>query len=298
MLSSIQTSPETHNGHGLVLFGLATVGAAFTADQFIGTHDNSRRGAKPEFHVIDRGAETTVAVLPGCQSDGTMLLQEMAPELQHNNIIITDYPKHGFNVEAVCEGLAKTLVEQRAHRPALLGISMGGMVMRHFLHYAQQTGLAEQTGGFSNIVLDSSPYDIHDVHPRYRLLLSAAKAGQHSWMADYLKHLTLAHKESAMKNAHISAIHGQGKFMYSRHPKGFPDIFDRFTYVEGPADHVINTNVAAGKYLGDVPQPKSHYFTDHDRAEHTHTADANHHAYLYKHLGLKVTDMVHYAQVA
>jgi len=288
MLSSIQKSPETHDGHGLALATLVTVGAALTLDQFIGTHDNSHREANPEFHFIDNNAEMTVAVLPGCQSDGRMLLKELQPQLHNANIIMTDYPKHGFNLEAVCEGLAKVIIEERAYRTAILGISMGGMVTRHFLHYAEQTGLAEQIGGFSNIVLDSSPYDARDIKFGYRFLLGAAKAGQSSWTADYLKQLSLARKDSSIKNAHISAIHGQGKFMHSRHPRGpLPDIFDRLTYIQGPDDHVINTQVAAGKYLADSPQPKSHYFIDNDRPDHSHTAEAPHYPYLLSHLGIR-----------
>lgn len=299
MPSSIQKSPEIHSGHGLAVATLATVGATMLVDQVLGAHGNTSRHSEPGFHTSDTAFEQTVAVVPGCQSDGELLYNELSPLFTNVNLIVTDYPKHGFDVKAICEGLAQTLIEKRAERPALLGISMGGMVLRHFLHYAEQTGAAKQLGGFGRVVLDSSPYDARDISLRHRFLLGTAWLTQFSYTADHLKQRSLAHADHNFKRAHISAIHGQGKFMHGRHPKGpLPDIMESVTYVQGPRDHVINTNIAARKYLADIPQGKGHYFTDEDRHEHQHTATPANFPFLIKHLGLNAVQSAEYELLA
>lgn len=301
MLSSTQTRPETQNGHGMAhATALALAfGTALTIDHLAGAHGNATRQANPEFYdqPCERAGQT-LGVLPGCQSDGRLIFEDLSPLVTNANLVVTDYPKHGFNLDAICEGLGRALLAQRAERPSLLCQSMGGIVMRHFLHYAHDTGLAEQLGGFSTVVLDSSPFDANDIHLKYRFLLGAAHAGHRSWTADVLKQKSVAKQEGGWKNARLSAIHGQGKFMHSRHPRGpLPNIMDRVVYVQGSSDHVINTEVAAGKYLSVTPEGKGHVFIDHERPEHSHTAGVLHMPYLLGHIGLNRNtaqfDLVH-----
>lgn len=294
MLSSTQTRPEIQNGHGMAhatAMALA-FGTALTIDHLAGAHGNATRQSNPEFHVQpSERARQTLGVLPGCQSDGKLFFNELSPLVRNANLVVAEYPQHGFNVEAVCEGLGKALVAQRKERPSLLCESIGGMVMNHFLRYAHETGVAEKLGGFGKIVLDSSPFDIHDVGLRYRGLLLGARLAKSSWSTNYLKpHVTRAFGTHSWDETHVGAIWGQARFMHSHQPtEQLPDIMDSLIIVQGPADHIINTEVAAGKYLSIAPEGKGHLFTDYSRKPHTHCANTSQLPYLIRKAGITPT---------
>ena len=262
------------------------LGTAFTLDQLFGARSSAIRRTNPEFYTArPDGARHTLGVLPGCQSDGKAFFDQLVPRTPNTALVTVDYPKHGFNIEAICEGLAKQLLAARAERPSLLCQSMGGIVMRHFLEYAQSTGVAEQLGGFSNIVLDSSPFDQQDVRTKYRLLLDAAAVGHTSWTADHIKRLI------NRPTVNLDTIHGQGNFIRAVHPTGpLPDIMDAVYYIQGHKDSVINTEQAALKYADVTPHGKFELVTDTSRPEFSHTADVPHYGFELRYAGVQLPD--------
>lgn len=284
MLSSTQkrTSKPIIRGVETGFAAALVVGTAFTLDHFFGAHETATRRTNPEFYTARQGARHTLGVLPGCQSDGRLFLEKLRPFAPDTTLVGVDYPKHGFDQEAVCEGLAKQLIAARAERPSLLCQSMGGMVMRHFMEYAEATGVAEKLGGFGAIVLDSSPFDGHDIRKSYRLLLEAASVGRTSWAADHIKRLI------NRPDTPLDTIHGQGSFMNAQHPDGpLPDIMDAVYYIQGPHDHVINTPQAAQKYANISPLGKFQVITDLSRPEHSHTADVAHYGFELRFAGIQ-----------
>ncbi len=277
MLSS--TQKRTHQiplTHGLRSSGVAAIafGTAFTLDHLIGAHESQTRRTNPEFYTDSQpGRQHTLGILPGCQIDGKALFGRLLLHTPETNLIVTDYPKRGFDVEAICEGLAKQLLKVRAERPSLLCQSMGGMVVRHFMEYADRTGLAEKVGGFDTIILDSSPFDDSDIHRRYTTLLGAAAAGQNSWAANHIKPLIMQHGHGWSAHTPLSAVVSQGNFMHAEHPnEQIPDIAGRIVYVHGPsADPVIDTEQAIHKYE-QLFGNRFEAVVDMNRPPHSHTA--------------------------
>lgn len=301
MLTSTQKRSQIPNNFEKGIVPVLAVGAAFTIDQLFGAHGNATRRTNPEFHTarLNQGARHTLGVLPGCQTNGRMFFDSLVPLTPNTKLIATDYPEHTFNVEAVCAGLANQLIKNRAERPALLCESMGGIVMRHFLHYAQQTGVAEKVGGFGPIVLDASPFDLEDVSEHHKRLLNmASSAGVRSSMTlDFLKRQIYSHVKGPMSaGAHLDTISAEGQFMGQTHPDGpLPDIMEAIHYVHGPSDHVVDTNRALARYQAIAPAGKFFAVQDTLRAPGEHTALYEHQPLLLQLAGVEPPIMSHAA---
>lgn len=278
MLNSTQKHIPIPNSLEKGFVSALAVGTAIGIDQFLGTRGNAARRTVPEFHTtrLDENTPYALGVLPGCQTNGRLFFESLIPLTPDTKLITTDYPEHRFNIEAVCEGLAKQLVQNRIERPALLCESMGGIVMRHFLHYADQMGVAEKLGGFSAVVLDSSPFDYDDVRESSKRLATAASATgiRTSHTFDFLKRHIYGHFAGHMSaDAHLDTIRSETLFMQQQHPDGpLPDIMDSIYYIHGPFDHVINTDTAAPRYQAIAPSGKFQEIVHESRRHGDHTA--------------------------
>lgn len=279
MLDSIQKHSEHILRHpsGVVAVALGTT--ALTLDHFFGAHESRSRRHDPEFYAARPNIRAlgALAILPGCQTDGQQYFQAVRARLPEATLVGLDYPKHGFDIEQVCEGLADNLIRARAEHPSLLCQSMGGMVMRQFMQYADQTGLADRVGGFGTVVLDSSPFDSSDIRTSYQVLLTAASTGRYSWAADHLKRKIYDSVRGSEANAHLDTIYSEGRYMKQMHDtQPLPAIMDRVVYVHGTHDPVINSNQAALKYETVAPKSTFTKIVDEARESPSHTASGPH----------------------
>jgi hypothetical protein len=276
MLNSTHKSNEILKHTSLATTGIAVAAGAFMLDQIWGFRGNTKRRSYPTFHParLDQG-QHTIGVLPGCQTNSRLFFQALDPLTPNSKLIVTDYPEHTFNIEAICENLSKRLIAARAEKPSLLNQSMGGIVMRHFLHYAEQMGVAEKLGGFGSIVLDSSPFDYADVRKGSKRLATAASLPviRTSRTVDLLKppiYGRIAGKMSAA--AHLDTIRAETMFMQQSHPDGpLPDVMDNVFYIHGPYDHVVNTATAAPRYEAITPFGKFNQVLHEARPYGDHT---------------------------
>lgn len=252
--------------------------AAIAIDQLLGMYGNSRRRSHPDFLPAHLEADHhTLAVLPGCQTNSQMFLKALEPRTPNSKLIVTDYPEKKFNIEQICENLSDRLIMARAEKPALFCQSMGGIVMRHFLRYADQMGTAEKLGGFGNIVLDASPFDYSDVRESSKLLATAASAPmiRTSRIVDFLKPHVYGRIAGQMSAAaHLDTIRSETKFMQQHHPDtSLPDVMDAVYYIHGPFDHVVNTDKALSRYRDVTPHGKFTSVLHETRKHGDHTVD-------------------------
>ena len=279
MLDSIQKHSENLLKHPGSVVAVALGTTALTLDHFFGIHESHSRRNNPEFYAVRPGVRAlgALAILPGCQTDGENYFETIRSRLPDRTVVGVDYPKHGFDIEQVCEGLADNLLRARVEHPSLLCQSMGGMVMRQFMQYADQTGLAERVGGFGTVVLDSSPFDSSDIRTSYQVLLTAASAGHYSWAADHLKRKVYSSLRGSGANAHLDTIYGEGRYMKRMHDdQPLPAIMDRVIYVHGPYDPVINSDQAVVKYEAVAPADTFLRIVDERRPASSHTAGGPH----------------------
>ncbi len=278
MLDSIQKHSEHLLKHPGSVVAVALGTTALTLDHFFGIHESHSRRHSPEFYTDSPRTRAlgALAILPGCQTDGENYFQMVRSRMSGSTVIGVDYPKHGFDIEQVCEGLADSFLQARVEHPSLLCQSMGGMVMRQFMQYADQTGLADRVGGFGTVVLDSSPFDSSDIRTSYQVLLTAASAGHYSWAADHLKRRVYSSLRGSGANAHLDTIYSEGRYMKRMHDdQPLPAIMERVVYVHGPYDPVINSDQAAAKYEAVAPTSTFMRIID-ERPMSSHTASGPH----------------------
>jgi pimeloyl-ACP methyl ester carboxylesterase len=275
MLNHIQKYEQIFKEHPFLEGTLATAAlGALTLDQFAGNKQAKIDRTEPSFHSTDNDSSHALVVLPGCQMDGEVLFNQLAPLAPNSKLIVADYPRQGFDIEAVCEGLAQQLKENKITKPSFLCHSMGGMVMRHFTEYAEKTGLLNLTEGLGNIVLDAAPFDAQDIRPRYRLLLKAVGMAQKSWAINHIKPLFLSRGHGWSAYTPLGAIHGQGKFMVGEHPTVHLDMHaESVSYFHGATlDPVIDTYQSIQKPWTANPANLK-VFQDSERPAGSHTAD-------------------------
>lgn len=264
--------------HPTIELGLSAAAAfgAYELDHYFGVHSNEERRVNPIFHTSrPDDAEKTLGVLPGCQIDGKRYFDSLGGFVTDANLVVVEYPEHGFDTEQICEGMANQLLFAKAERPSLLCTSMGGIVMRDFLNYCEDYDITDKLGGFGTIVLDSSPFDGHDIKPAYRALLTAAGVAKNSRLLDAAKRFSMRtwNKSNMSADAHLDTIYAEGEYIdAASSPQPLPDIMDMVYYVAAANDSVINTDQAAEKYVKIAPYGKFQYFTDYNRPARMHTA--------------------------
>jgi len=276
MLESIHKHSELLLRHPGALAVTALGTAALTTDFLLGTRESHARRSAPEFYITGPARSLgTIALARGCQTDGKNYLRQVQRRARRYTVVGSDYGKHGpIGGEEFCEGLGKSLKEAGAERPSFVCQSMGGIaIMREFVEYADQTGLAEDLGGFHNIVLDSSPFDRSDVRGPYRALLIGATATHLNWSLDHLKLKVCKTLHKPGADAHLDTIHHEGKYMKSLgEPRLLPAIMDNVIYINSPYDNVINSDQAAAKYEAITPKGRFAHIVDTSRAAPSHTA--------------------------
>ncbi len=282
MLGPKQTENQIHTSehhHG----GLATlgIGMAVAFDHLAGGHELHQLRTEPNYYVSQPDAKNELIVLAGCQMDGRRLSERYQAHKPNTRLVVADYPQTGLNIEQFCEGLANTLRDMRAERSNIVCHSMGGIVVRHFLEYANSTGLTDQMGGFGKVVLDDPIHDARDIRWPYNALLRGSIAMQHSWAADHIKHFVTAHDSGFSANAHIATAADQGHFILAPHPKGnYEDIVEATYFVHGPGgDHVANTLQSLYKFRDRFGSGLIE-LTDNRRTAGSHTAGPQHLDYL------------------
>jgi hypothetical protein len=275
MLNSIYKHEEIKNPK------LATAGIAVgtvALDILWGKLGNTNRRTYPAFHTTNRtNNDSTLGVLPGCQTSAELFFKALKHQTPNAQLVVTDYPEHTFGIEQICEEFGNQLIKARAERPSIYCQSMGGIVVRHFLHYAYQSGVAEKLGGINSIVLDSSPFDYEDVRDGSKHLATAASLFRASHTFDFLKrqiYRPIAGQMSA--GAHLDTIRAETAFMRQTHPDGpLPDIMEKVFYLHGSYDHVVNTDTAVPRYEAITPANKFHEVLHADRKHGDHTADTS-----------------------
>lgn len=282
MLTQTQIRPHLSNSPEILGGGIAAlgVGAVLSIDQLHGSRVRRELRDYPEFYTTQSNdMEETLGFLPGCQVDGRAVFSRLARHVDEHNIIVAGYPERNFDIEQVCEGLGRELINQRANKPNFICQSMGGIVMRHFLEYARSSGLSEYTEGLGNIVLDDPIHDYSDVQKTYHLLLRAASSTRGSWVVDKLKPTVMAHVirrgDSFSNNTHLETIASEGAFiMRQDHPNGnYDDLVESVIYIHGPqGDRVARTQQALDKYQHNFPT-KLQEVVDDSRAPLSHTAE-------------------------
>lgn len=270
-----QHSPDLLHG-GTLALGL---GMAVAVDHFASSHDLHALRTEAQFHTQHHPDNTeTIVVLPGCQMNGKKLFDTVAPMARNANLIVADYPDRGFNIEQVCAGVAAELRTMRTERPNIICQSMGGLVLRHFLEYAEDTGLADQTEGFGSIVLDDALHDSRDIRPTYSMLLRGARAARNSWCADHIKPLLMTKSTGFSTQSHVITAADQGEFiLHGPHPNGnYQSLVEQSYFVHGPAgDKVVKTDQSLLKFRGNFG-PTMREITDQHRSPKSHTAGAEH----------------------
>lgn len=282
MLTQTQIRPHIPNSPEILGGGIAALGmgAVLSIDRLQGTRAIREFRTNPEFYTADNNhAGETLGFLPGCQVDGRSVFTRLSRYAENQNIIVAGYPERTFNIEQVCEGLGREIIERRAHKPNFICQSMGGIVMRHFLDYAHSSGIADYTEGFGNIVLDDPIHDYDDVQRTYHVLLRAATSTRGSWIIDKLKPTVMSHVnkrgDSFSTHTHLETIASEGSFIMRRdHPNdNYDDLVESVHYIHGPSgDRVARTEQALRKYMTNFPT-KLHEVVDDNRAPMSHTAE-------------------------
>lgn len=280
MLDSIQKHSEQLLKHPGALAITALGTAALTTDFFLGTRESHTRRSMPEFFIASPAKSLgTIALARGCQTDGKNYLRQVRRRARGFTVVGSDYGKRGpIGGEEFCEGMGKSLKEAGAERPSFVCQSMGGIaIMREFVDYADQTGLAEELGGLGRIVLDSSPFDRSDVRGRYRALLVGATAFHYNWSLDHLKLKVCETLHKPGADAHLDTIHHEGKYMRSLgDPRPLPAIMEGVIYINSPYDNVINSDQAAAKYEAITPEGRFMHVVDTARESPSHAARDEH----------------------
>lgn len=282
MLHPIQTRVHIPNSPEILGGSIAAVGmgAVLSLDRLQGSRARREFRAHPEFYTAEEpNAGETLGFLPGCQVNGRSVFNRVRSHVENQDIIVAGYPERSFDIEQICEGLGRELMNQRANKPNFICQSMGSIVMRHFLEYARINGISERTEGFGNIVFDDPIHDYTDVQPKYRLLLKAATSTRNSWIIDQLKPSVMSHitkrVDSFSNDTHLETIASQGSFiMRTDHPNGvYDDLVESVYYIHGPSgDKVARTQQALQKYRANFPT-KLIEIVDQDRAPLSHTAE-------------------------
>lgn len=296
MLTQTQIRPHLSNSPEILGGGIAAlgVGAVLSIDQLHGSRVRRELRDYPEFYTTQSNdMEETLGFLPGCQVDGRAVFNRVQRHVNDQNIIVAGYPERKFDIEEVCEGLGRELINRRVNKPNFICQSMGGLVLLHFIDYAESSGLTEHTEGFGNIVLDDPIHDYSDVQKKYHLLLRAATSTRNSWMIDKLKPSVMSRltkrEDGFSTNTHLETIASEGAFIMRKdHPTAnYDHLVESVTYVHGPSgDRVARTQQALEKYTRNFPS-KLNEIIDAARAPQSHTAEESELVTLLRYAGRK-----------
>lgn len=278
MLNPTQTRVHIPNNPEILGGGIAAVGmgAVLSLDRLQGSRAVREFRSYPDFYTADNNAAETLGLLPGCQTDGELEFDQLRSGSFNQNLVVADYPEKNFDIKQVCRGLGDAFLRLEARKPNIICKSTGGIVVRHFLEYAQESGLAEQLDGFGSIVLDDAIHDASDVRLAYRALVKGATLTRNSWVVDRLKPQIMSHiagKDSFSNRAHVETVASEGAFINrTDHPDGdYSHLVESVYFIHGPAgDRVAKTTDAVRKFHANFPG-KLVEVVDTDRAPLSHT---------------------------
>lgn len=259
---------------GSLAAGAALVGAV-GADLGRNRYIERRTPQDPAFYVNKNlHSHRTILLAGGCQSDGKLLHELLAPKLlPHGNVVTIDYPKASFDKDRIAEGVARTLNDEKLRNVTSVGLSMGGMVnayvAKHIGANNTPAQIAEHFGTFGAAIKDGSPSNWNSVDEEYRGQIALAQKLRISDAANKYKryrmqkdvgdddlHLAenptdiplLKELNQAKISTRLGALAAQGAFMqtFENHvrPGDLEGFYQTAYLLHAPEDPVIHPDIA------------------------------------------------------